>query len=85
MRGRSNNLEIAGAPGAIRTLGAGYGMGLPINGKLLGMPNLKPPPDMRTSMRTRCEKATDTIGASIAVAMGEQVKPAINVARIRGR
>lgn len=65
--------------------GAGGGMGLPIIGKLLG--HTQPQTTARYAHLDAdpLRKASDTIGATIAAAMGEQIQPAGNVARLRSR
>lgn len=64
--------------------GAGGGMGLPIIGKLLG--HTQPQTTARYAHLDAdpLRKAANTIGATIAAAMGEQVKPADSVRRISG-
>lgn len=63
--------------------GAGGGMGLPIIGKLLG--HTQPQTTARYAHLDAdpLRRAADTIGATIASAMGEQIDPTDNVARIQ--
>jgi hypothetical protein len=60
-------------------------MGLPIIGKLLG--HTQPQTTARYAHLDAdpLRKAADTIGATIAAAMGEQVKPPADLTRTRNR
>lgn len=65
--------------------GAGGGMGLPIIGKLLG--HTQPQTTARYAHLDAdpLRRASDTIGATIAAAMGEPARPSAKISKLTGR
>jgi integrase len=67
------------------SFGAGGGMGLPIIGKLLGHTQPQTTARYAHLHADPLRRASDAIGATIAAAMGEPVRPPAEINRLTGR